>query len=92
VDTIACLSVNDPFVMGAWAKATDGAEDILMLADGSGDFTRELGLTLDAVASAWASARSAIRCWSRTASSTELNIEAGGEFKVSSAEHLLAQL
>ena len=47
VDTIACMSVNDAFVMGAWGKAQN-AEEILMLADGNADFTKALGLVLDA--------------------------------------------
>jgi peroxiredoxin len=49
VDTIACVAVNDAFVMGAWADAQN-AENILMLADGSGAFTESLGLTLDLTA------------------------------------------
>ncbi|HEX8471463.1 MAG TPA: peroxiredoxin [Brevundimonas sp.] len=92
VDTIACLSVNDPFVMGAWAKATDGSEDILMLADGSGDFTRELGLTLDARGFGMGERSQRYSMLVKDGIVTELNIESGGEFKVSSAEHLLAQL
>ena len=47
VDTIACVSVNDAFVMGAWGKAQNVGDKILMLADGSGVFTRKLGLSLD---------------------------------------------
>ena len=47
VQTIACISVNDAFVMGAWGKAQNVGEKILMLADGNGEFTRKLGLTLD---------------------------------------------
>ena len=50
VDTIACLAVNDPFVMGAWAKEQDVGDRILMLADGSGAFTKMLGLELDLTA------------------------------------------
>ena len=92
VDIIACLSVNDPFVMGAWAKATDGSEDILMLADGSGDFTRELGLTLDARGFGMGERSQRYSMLVKDGVVTELNIESGGEFKVSSAEHLLAQL
>jgi peroxiredoxin len=92
VDTIACLSVNDPFVMGAWAKATDGAEDILMLADGSGDFTRELGLTLDARGFGMGERSQRYSMLVKDGVVAELNIEQGGEFKVSAAEHLLAQL
>src|SRR5256714_7550587 len=48
VDTIACLAVNDPFVMGAWGKEHK-AGDIVMLGDGSGDFTRAIGLELDRI-------------------------------------------
>jgi peroxiredoxin len=48
VNTIACLSVNDAFVMGAWAKAQNVGDKVLMLADGNGDFTKKLGLELDA--------------------------------------------
>ena len=48
VDTIACVSVNDAFVMGAWGKAQNCADKVMMLADGSGDFTRAVGLELDA--------------------------------------------
>jgi len=47
VDTIACLSVNDAFVMGAWGNAQGTGDKILMLADGSGDFTTQAGLQLD---------------------------------------------
>ena len=92
VDTIACISVNDPFVMGAWAKSTDGAEDILMLADGSGDLTRELGLVLDARGFGMGERSQRYSMLVKDGVVTQLNIESGGEFKVSSAEHLLAQL
>src|SRR6185436_13589555 len=48
IDEIVCLSVNDAFVMGAWGKANNAAGKVRMLADGNGDFTKALGLTLDA--------------------------------------------
>jgi len=48
VDTIACVSVNDPFVMGAWGMDQNVGDRVLMLADGNGDFTRALGLEFDA--------------------------------------------
>src|SRR5438552_15618614 len=48
IDTIACVAVNDPFVMGAWGKAQNVGEKVMMLADGSGDFSRAVGLELDA--------------------------------------------
>ena len=92
VDTIACISVNDPFVMGAWAKSTDGADDILMLADGSGDLTRELGLVLDARGFGMGERSQRYSMLVKDGVVAQLNIESGGEFKVSSAEHLLAQL
>ena len=92
VDTIACLSVNDAFVMGAWKKSTEGADDILFLADGSGDLTKALGLTLDATGFGMGQRSQRYSMLVKDGVVTELNIEQGGEFKVSSAEHLLAQL
>ena len=47
IDTIACLSVNDPFVMGAWGKDQNVGDNVMMLADGSADFTKAAGLELD---------------------------------------------
>jgi len=47
IDTIACVAVNDTFVMGAWGKAQNVGDKVMMLADGSGDFTRAVGLELD---------------------------------------------
>jgi peroxiredoxin len=47
VDTIACISVNDPFVMGAWGKDQNVGDSVLMLADGNGEFTAAMGLTMD---------------------------------------------
>ena len=58
VDTIACMSVNDAFVMGAWGQAQN-AEEIVMLADGNGDFTAAIGLSLDASGFGMGAARSA---------------------------------
>jgi peroxiredoxin len=48
IDTIACVAVNDPFVMGAWGKSQNVGDKVMMLADGSGDFARAVGLELDA--------------------------------------------
>lgn len=93
VDTIACVSVNDAFVMGAWADSQGiGKNDILMLADGNGDFTRQLGLTLDAKGFGMGERSQRYSMLVRDGVVEQLNIEQGGEFKVSSAEHLLAQL
>ncbi|TNE30679.1 MAG: peroxiredoxin [Alphaproteobacteria bacterium] len=91
VDEIACTAVNDPFVMGAWNKAS-GSGDITMLADGNGDFAEALGLTMDG--SAFGLGQRGQR-WSAIVEDgvvTELNVEAPGDFSVSSAEHMLEQL
>jgi len=92
VDTVACVSVNDAFVMGAWARSQDGGERILMLADGNGEFTRAVGLTMDASGFGMGERSQRYSMLVRDGVVEQLNIEQGGEFKVSSAEHLLGQL
>jgi glutaredoxin/glutathione-dependent peroxiredoxin len=91
VDEIVATAVNDPFVMGAWNKAA-GSDDITMLADGNGDFAEAMGLTMDG--SAFGLGKRGQR-WSAIVEDgvvKELNVEAPGDFSVSSAEHLLGQL
>ncbi|WP_295707532.1 peroxiredoxin [uncultured Brevundimonas sp.] len=93
VDTVACISVNDAFVMAAWAESQGVKTDqILMLADGNGDLTRELGLVLDAQGFGMGQRSQRYSMLVTDGVVTQLNIEEGGEFRVSSAEHLLAQL
>jgi peroxiredoxin len=93
VDTIACVSVNDAFVMGAWADSQGiGKDDILMLGDGNGDFTRQLGLSLDAKGFGMGERSQRYSMIVRDGVVEQLNIEQPGEFKISSAEHLLTQL
>ena len=92
VDTVACVSVNDAFVMGAWAKSQDGGDKILMLADGNGEFTRSVGLTMDATGFGMGERSQRYSMLVKDGVVEQLNIEQGGEFKVSSAEHLLGQL
>lgn len=89
---VACMAVNDPFVMQAWGASQNVPEGLMMLADGNGDFTRALGLELDA--SAYGMGRRAKRfaLYAEDGVVKLLNIEAPGEFRVSSAEHLLEQL
>ena len=91
VDTIACMSVNDAFVMDAWGKAQN-AEELLMLADGNGEFTRALGLELDATSFGMGQRSQRFALIAEDGVVTGLFIEGPGEFRVSSAEHVLSQL
>jgi peroxiredoxin len=91
VDTIACMAVNDVFVMNAWGKSAN-AERLLMLADGNGEFTRALGLELDATAFGMGQRSQRFALVADDGVVTGLFVEAPGEFRVSSAEHVLANL
>jgi peroxiredoxin len=92
VDTIACVSVNDVFVMKAWGADQGVGDDILMLADGNGDFTRAVGLELDGSRFGMGPRSQRYSMVIKDGVITELNVETGGEFKVSAAEYMLAQL
>jgi len=92
VDTIACLAVNDVFVMGAWGKASGVGDDIEMLADGNAEFTRALGLELDATGFGMGIRGKRFALVAKDGVVTHLNVEAGGEFRVSTAEYVLGQL
>ena len=92
VDTIACVSVNDVFVMDAWGKAQGVGGDIVMLADGNGDFTKKVGLELDASRFGMGPRSQRYSMVVKDGTIKELNVEQGGEYRVSSAEHMLAQL
>jgi len=92
VDTIACLSVNDPFVMGAWGKAQGVGDAVLMLADGSGDFTKAVGLQLDLSGRGFGLRSQRYAMIVDDGVVTALNVEEGGAFQVSSAETILAAL
>ena len=91
VDEIACTAVNDAFVMGAWNK-TSGSEDVTMLADGNGDFAREVGLEMDGSGFGLGKRGQRFSMLVNDGVVEQLNVEAPGEFKVSSAEHMLSQL
>ncbi len=91
VDEIAATAVNDAFVMGAWNKAS-GSDDITMLADGNGDFAEALGLTMDGSGFGMGKRGQRFSMIVDDGVVTELNVEAPGDFKVSSAEHMLGQL
>jgi len=91
VDEIACVAVNDAFVMGAWGKAA-GSDDVTMLADGNGDFAKALGLDADFTGFGMGGRSQRYSMIIDDGVVQELNVEGPGEFKVSSAEHLLGQL
>jgi peroxiredoxin len=86
VDTIACLAVNDVFVMDAWGKAQGVGDKILLLADGSAEFVRTLGLEFDASKVGMGTRSRRFSMVVDDGVVKELNVEAPGEFKVSSAE------
>jgi peroxiredoxin len=92
VDLIACTAVNDHFVMGAWAKDQGVAEAITMLSDGSGEFARAVGLDADFSKFGMGPRSKRYSMLVKDGVVKELNVEEGGEYKVSSAEHLLGQL
>ena len=91
VDEIACVSVNDAFVMAAWGKA-DGSKDITMLADGNGEFADALGLTMDGSKFGMGKRSQRYSMLVNDGVVEQLNVEAPGEYHASSAETLLEQL
>ncbi len=91
VDEIACISVNDPFVMGAWGKA-DGSDDITMLADGNGAFAEAVGLEMDGSKFGLGKRSQRYSMIVNDGVVEQLNVEAPGEYRASSAEYLLDQL
>lgn len=91
VDAIACVAVNDVFVMNAWGKSAN-ADKLHMLADGNGDFAKALGLELDASGFGMGQRSQRFALVADDGVVTHLFVEAPGEFRVSSAEHVLASL
>lgn len=91
VDEIACTAVNDAFVMGAW-NAASGSDDVTMLADGNGDFAQAVGLTMDGSGFGMGTRGQRFSMVVDDGVVSELNVEAPGDFSVSSAEHMLGQL
>ncbi len=91
VDEIACTAVNDAFVLGAWNKAS-GSDAITMLADGNGEFAEALGLTMDASGFGMGKRGQRFSIVVNDGVVEQVNVEAPGDFKVSSAEHMLEQL
>jgi peroxiredoxin len=92
VDKIACVSVNDVFVMNAWGKDQGVGDDIIMLADGNGAFTKAVGLELDGSRFGMGPRSQRYSMVVKDGVVKELNVEEGPEFRVSAADYMLAQL
>jgi glutaredoxin/glutathione-dependent peroxiredoxin len=92
VGKIACLSVNDAFVMKAWGKSQNTDEKVDMLADGNAEYTKALGLEMDATGFGMGTRGQRFSLVIDNGVVKQVNVEAKGEFKVSSAEHALTQL
>ena len=91
IDEIACISVNDPFVMAAWGDR-DGSEDIAMLADGNGQFAEATGLVMDGSKFGMGKRSQRYSMIVDDGVVEQLNIEGPGEYRASSAEYMLDQL
>lgn len=92
VDTVACIAVNDAFVMGAWAKDQGAGDDVLMLADGSGAFTKAMGLELDLSARGMGIRSQRFALTAQDGKVVHIAVEPPGGFDVSRAENVLAAL
>jgi peroxiredoxin len=92
VDTIACMAVNDVFVMDAWGKDRGVGDDVVMLADGNGDYAKALGLELDASGFGMGTRGQRFAIIVDDGVATHVAIEAPGQFEVSKAEAILQAL
>lgn len=92
VDTIACISVNDPFVMGAWGEAQKVGDRVVMLADGNGDFARAVGLEMDGSGFGLGTRSQRYAAVIEDGVVTALHVEAGPGLSVSAADAILETL
>jgi len=92
IDTIACMAVNDVFVMSAWGKDRDVGGKVMMLADGNADYAKALGLDFDASAHGMGIRGQRFAIVVDDGVATHVAVEAAGEFDVSKAESILATL
>ena len=92
IDTLACMAVNDVFVMNAWGKSASAGTTVQMLADGNGEYARALGLELDATGFGMGKRGQRFALVVDNGVASHVLVEAPGEFKVSAAEHVLASL
>ena len=92
VDAIACVAVNDAFVMKAWGAEQNALDAMMMLGDGNGEFTKAVGLEMDAGKFGMGLRSQRYSMLVKDGVVAELNVEEGGEYRVSSAEYLLGKL
>ena len=92
VDAIACTSVNDVFVMDSWGKDQNVGQDVAMLADGNGTFAADIGLELDGSKFGMGKRSQRYSMIVNDGKVEALNVEQGGEFRVSAADYMLEQL
>ncbi len=92
IDAIACVSVNDVFVMNAWGKDQQVGDDVIMLADGNGAFAKAIGLEMDGSGFGMGQRSKRYSMIVEDGVVKQLNVEAPGEFKVSAADYMLGQL
>ena len=89
---VFCMAVNDPFVMQAWAQTQSVPDGLQMLSDGNGDFTRALGLEMDASGSGMGMRSRRFALYAENGVVRAVHVEEPGQFEVSSAEYMLAHL
>ncbi len=92
VETIACISVNDAFVMGAWGKDQNAGDKVMMLADGNADFTKAVGLEMDGTGYGMGLRSRRFSMVVEDGVVKQLNLEKPGAFEVSNAETILKQI
>lgn len=92
IDEIACTAVNDPFVMGAWSKASGATDAVTMLADGNGEFPKAVGLQMDGSKFGMGARGQRFAMVVNDGVVEQLFVEAPGEFRVSSADHMLENI
>jgi peroxiredoxin len=92
VDTIACMAVNDVFVMDAWGKDRDVGDNVMMLADGNGEYARALGLEMDGTGFGMGMRGQRFAIVVDNGVATNVAVEAPGQFEVSKAEAILEAL
>ena len=92
VDAIACVSVNDVFVMKAWGKDQGITDEVMLLADGNGDFSKAIGLDFDGSRFGMGPRSQRYSAIVKDGVVEKLNVEQAGQFEVSSADYMLAQL